>query len=183
MEIKERNEVLKEVSFSLGDKLGGSTCRSCDKAYCCEHQSQVGISSIEFDIIAHLVTNEQIARAQVEVDKLDNLEKQWVKENKTDSDRGYRCPFLSEEGRCEIYENRFIVCASYSVISKEHNCSATLCDKDSSVQIVDPNAIFMSSMNTNKTVVDKILEVIPEDIIDDGTDIISEFVSRYLKDK
>jgi len=178
MKVKERNEILKEVSFSLGDQLGGSTCRSCDKAYCCEHQSQVGISSIEFDVIEHLVTDEQIARAQVEVDKLDNNTALRCSGEQT-----YRCPFLSEEGKCEIYENRFIVCASYSVISKEHNCSATLCDKGSSVQIVDPNSIFMSAMNTNKTVVDKILEVIPENIIDDGTDIISEFVSRYLKGK
>ena len=167
MELKERNEILKEMSFNLGDQLGGSTCRTCDKSYCCSHQSTVGISHLEFDGIAHLVTPTHIKRAEVELQKLEAGTSIECSGMPT-----YRCPFLAEAGGCEIYNDRFIVCATYSVISKEHNCSATLCDKDSSVQIVDPNAIFMTTMNTNKNVMDKVLEVIPENIIDDGTDII-----------
>ena len=173
MTLKERNENLKAISFELGDTLGGSTCRDCTKSYCCEHQNTVGISHLEFDEVMHLVTLTQIKRAEVELQKLESGTSIECNGAQT-----YRCPFLAEAGGCEIYDDRFIVCATYSVVSKEHNCSASLCDKGSCVDIVDPNAIIMGIISTSRPTADKIVEVVPDDA-SEGTDVLEEFKKRY----
>ncbi len=80
MSNKETNEMIKHVSLTAGDALGGSACRSCKEAYCCSYQLEIGISKSEFDTIVHLVTPKHIARAKVEVDRLAKQEIEWRKE-------------------------------------------------------------------------------------------------------
>ena len=113
---KETNDLIKEVSLSSGDSLGGSACRTCTKSYCCEFQHEVGIAASEFDTITHLVTPQQIARAKHEIERKD-------KTVLADGMSTYRCPFLSEAGKCEIYDERFMICAIYSVVGDSYQCS------------------------------------------------------------
>jgi Fe-S-cluster containining protein len=162
------NDLLCDISISMGDfignkeGLGESACKSCTEAYCCMYQREVGISSKEFDTIEHLITPEQIERARVE-----------VAENK----EFYRCPFLSEEGKCEIYSERFLICAMYSVIGTNKLCHSD--NKGNNIPTVNPMNVIEASRKNEA--VDKRMRNIVSD--SEGTDILIEFTKRFnLKD-
>jgi Fe-S-cluster containining protein len=168
MSNKFTNDLLCDISISMGDfignkeGLGESACKSCTEAYCCSWMKEIGISVKEFDEIEHLVTPEQIERARVEVAK--------------DGDT-YRCAFLSEEGKCEIYDERFLVCAMYSVIGTNKSCHSD--NKKHNIPMVNPIDVIVASMKNEA--VDKRMRSMVSD--SEGTDVLIEFTKRFnLKD-
>ena len=163
--LKYRNEKLKALSFKIGDESGGSACKSCNNSYCCESMVEIGIGIDEFNAIEHLVTPKHIERAKYQVEYL----------SKVGGKSSYRCPFLSEEGRCEIYDSRPIVCAAYSVVGDPKDCSLES-NPTGGVNIVNPLIIFTEAGNDGY-LVDMIKEVI---VHDEPTDILNEFKRRYL---
>ncbi len=171
MSNKETNEMIKHVSLTAGDALGGSACRSCKEAYCCSYQVEVGITSSEFDAIAHLVTPEQIERAKIQLNNPSPIV--------IDGRATYRCPFLSEEGRCEIYDERFMICAIYSVVGNNHQCS--LDNKGGRVAVVNPAEVIINAAKTYLKVRDRMLFHI--DGNEEPSDVLIEFKKRYLNDK
>jgi len=96
-------------------------------------------------------------------------------------DRGYlakyRCPFLTEANECSIYSERFIVCSSYSVVGTSEQCDVSNCD--GRVAIVNPEGVFNTAMATSPKVKPRLVRASEST----PTDVISEFVNRYLKDK
>ncbi len=166
---KKTNEMLKYITLTAGDKLGGSACTSCTNSYCCEFQVEVGIAVTEFDEIEHLVTPQQIARAKVQLENEDPI---IVSGAKT-----YRCPFLSEAGRCEIYDQRFMICAMYSTVGHSDQCS--LSNKDGRVNVVNPVEVIMLAINTQPEVKARMLKHgLAEDAV--PSDVLDEFKKRYL---
>ena len=164
MSNKITNEKLKEVSIRLGDDLGGSACKSCTKSFCCEYQHQIGISAGEFDKIVDLITPEQIQRAKEQLTNTFTL---------PDGHSTYRCPFLSEAGKCEIYEERFAICAVYSVVGSNVQCS--LDNIKGKVNIVSPVGVFQQAMNLHPDVNTRIRAIA------EGTpsDVLEEFKLRF----
>ncbi len=169
MSNKKTNDLIKEISLNSGDQLGGSACRTCTKSYCCEFQHEVGIASSEFDTIAHLVTPQQIARAKHEVEREDKIVLR-------DGLSTYRCPFLSETGKCEIYDERFMICAIYSVVGESHQCS--LDNKEGRVMVVNPAEVVMASARLHPEVETRMRKHVDGDEI--PSDVLEEFKRRYL---
>lgn len=85
-------------------------CHKCDKPYCCRNQQSIQISTVEFEQIKHTITEEQAKRAKHEID---NPRIMYGK-------RVYTCPFNDQvSGKCEIYDYRFVVCASHGVLGAD----------------------------------------------------------------
>jgi Fe-S-cluster containining protein len=157
------NSLLKMISQDMGDMLGGSACADCDKSYCCEFQQEIGIAKEEFDEIEHLVTPQQIERAAYQLEHKQMLGGKEV----------YRCPFLSEKGKCEIYKDRFIVCAAYSTIGDNVACSKE--NKKGETAIVNPLSVFHEAAK------DQELRARIEKTIVAGepSDVLEEFAKRF----
>jgi Fe-S-cluster containining protein len=160
MTIQEKiNNSMCEVA-ELAAKETGLTflCKDCDKSYCCEHQNKIVISAEEFDGIAHLVTNEHIDNAKKELAKGDKL---------------YKCPFLID-GRCSIYEDRFLVCASYGVCGTTTEDTCTIKAIDNSIAIINPTAVLARLDNKD------LMDIRSKDV--EITDVLEEFKRRYCED-
>ena len=164
------NDLIKTLSLESGDKLGGSACRTCDKAYCCEYQVEVGITASEFDTIVEYITPAQIERARIQ---LNNPSPIVIGGKPT-----YRCPFLSEEGKCEIYDQRFMICAIYSVVGDNVQCS--LANKEGSVAVVNPAEVIINTAKKHPEVKARMLHHV--DGNETPSDVLEEFKKRYLKD-
>jgi len=156
------NKRIKDISLKPGDELGGSACHSCTGAYCCKYQHEIGIASTEFDAIRHLITVEQVERAQVEVDKKSTF----------NGMSAYRCPFLGEDNLCEIYEERFLVCAIYSAVGDNMDCSKE--NSKGHVNVVNPLPLIELAAKDVNTKVRMMYHA-----TDDPSDILQEFISRY----
>ena len=167
MSNKVTNVILSLSSSAIGNKLGTSPCSTCTSGDCCKFQHTIGIGKNEFDEIEHLVTPTHIARAKETIEA----------GNTYNGKPSFRCPFLSDDNKCEIYDSRFIVCSSYSVVGTSEQCSTTNCGGD--VAIVNPMVVFDTAMHTSPKVKPRLVKASEST----PTDIISEFVSRYLKDK
>ena len=157
------NEHIKRISIDMGDAIETSACRTCKEAYCCSYQHQISISKSEFDEIVHLITPEQIERAKQEVTQHSTLNGEKV----------YQCPFLNEEGLCEIYDDRFLICSQYSVVGTNSQCNRD--NGDSVVKIVNPTAIFLKAMED-----EKVKERLMKHSEGEMTDVLDEFVYRFL---
>ena len=147
------------------DGLGRSACTSCDKSYCCEYQHEIGIASTEFDEIEHLVTDVHIDRAKKVIAKPQHL-------NGLET---YRCPFLSDDGLCEIYENRFMVCAMYSVVGSNFSCSPA--NNGGSVPMVNITNVIEAAMK-NEDVYKRLYRHVPAKDVE-PSDVLEEFKRRY----
>jgi len=161
---KKLNEELVSICKHIGELNGTYACSTCDKSYCCEYQTKINIGAAEFDDIEHLVTPIQIARAKQQI------------ENKTpiivDGKKTYRCPFLSDKGKCEIYDERFIVCASYSVIGDNLACNQ---DSDiPNVSVIAPLNVLGASLQNPKQ-----RDRFTHSLSKEGSDILEEFRKRY----
>ena len=156
------NKLIKNISLDAGDQLGGSACHSCTGAYCCKFQNSVGIASTEFDTIKHLITVEQVERAQVEVNKKSTF----------GGKSSYRCPFLGEDNLCEIYDERFLVCAIYSTVGDSMSCSKE--NKNGHVNVVNPLPLIELAALDMSTKVRMMYHA-----TNDPSDILQEFISRY----
>ncbi len=58
----------------------------------------------------------------------------------------YTCPFLSDDGKCEIYDKRFAVCAQYGVINEIKHCDSSTMHK---LMVVNPMQIMSNIVDRN----------------------------------
>ena len=158
------NTILNIASLAIGDKLGISACRTCTEPSCCKLMYETGIAKVEFDEIEHLVTDVHINRAREAIE----LDKQY------NGLTSYRCPFLSLEDKCEIYDNRFIICSTYSVVGSPTQCNES--NSKGNVAVVNPIGIFETAMSASPDVRERLL-VASEDT---KSTVMNEFISRYL---
>jgi len=98
-------DVLKAALLVQSNKIA---CHSCDKPYCCQNQIRIAISYLEFQQLRPIITDEQKERARYQ-----DKNKRMMNGHLT-----YSCPFNNPDtGKCEIYENRFVVCAGHGVVA------------------------------------------------------------------
>ena len=164
---KETNIILKSISQTMGDIMGNSACKTCTEPSCCKLMHETGISKEEFDEIEHLVTDVHISRARKTV----KLDKQY------NGLTSYQCPFLSPEGKCDIYDERFVVCAGYSVVGDPKQCNES--NIGDIVKVVNPLNIFTYASEISPEVKKRLYKVA------EGTEstVMDEFKKRYLGDK
>lgn len=84
------------------------SCFTCTKDYCCHGKKTIDVSGIELKELKKFITPENMKRAKAQI-------------TAKALTGHYTCPFL-EDGRCSIYNNRPIACASYGVISDPEGC-------------------------------------------------------------
>ena len=168
MSNKLTNTIISGVSTTIGEMNGTSPCNTCTSGDCCRFQHEIGIASSEFDDIEHLVTDAQIERAREALLAGDNL----------NGLPAYRCPFLSEAGKCEIYDERFMICAMYSVVGTNAQCSRE--HGNNVVQVVNPIGVISMAASSSKDVEARMKRHILLDT--EGSDVLKEFNKRYLKD-
>ncbi len=104
-----------------------ASCIGCDHNYCCLGQKRIEISSIEFKKIKSLITQAQKNRAMKQIHRFKK-------------DELFDCPFNDPDtGKCEIYEDRFLVCAQYAVINPKEHCNS---DTMHDLQVVNPMVVI-----------------------------------------
>lgn len=112
-------------------------CHGCDKAYCCRNQQSIQIADIEFEQLKHIITDDQLRRAKKEIDSPRIMFGKNV----------YTCPFNDPvTGACEIYANRFIVCAGHGVVGPTEE----VCNTEGS----NTGTMIVNPMNTLKIACD-----------------------------
>jgi len=105
---KDIDKVMKNILPLPGVK--NIACFNCEKAWCCVNCTGPSISDKELSVIKALITPEQRKRGLASI-------------NQKALTGRYDCPFLSSEGRCEIYESRPVACSTYFVVNgTEDNC-------------------------------------------------------------
>ncbi len=131
---KKINKLLMESS-SIASQ-GRDSCSSCNYNYCCVSQKVIEISTLEWEDRKHLIEQKHIDRAKVQIERFD---KEGL----------FTCPFNDPvTGQCDIYDERFIVCAQYRVINNKEHCNS---DTRHGLQVVNPMNIFTILMNKDKT--------------------------------
>jgi Fe-S-cluster containining protein len=165
MNLKSTNEVLK-ASSQEAIEAGGNpyACGNCTSSHCCT-QKEVGIAPIEFDWIESLVTDIHIERARRQV-KLLEVDKDRVM---------YVCPFLSPNG-CDIYDNRFAVCATYSVLGTDGSqCRHSGIE---TIAMVRKDKVLTIAMK-DEIVEDRVLQIYNSGVDNGPSDVLEEFKRRY----
>jgi len=111
---------------------GKSSCMTCEKNFCCVGQCNIEISSLEWNTkLKALITPEQESRALQQVKKYNDPE---AKEPSFD------CPFNDPDtGKCEIYDDRFYVCAQYNVSNPKEHCDSKT---RNGLSVINPTAVF-----------------------------------------
>ena len=103
-------DVITNLKASMLGQSAKIACHGCDKNYCCVNQQRIEISKLEFEQIKPHITDEQYKRAKYEIDNSRIMNGFTV----------YTCPFNNPDtGMCEIYENRFVVCATHGVVADD----------------------------------------------------------------
>ena len=167
-----RTEMLERIkvkAWEIGDKTSpGVACKMCDKSYCCINQEEIAVASKEFEDIKHLITEEQIQRAEKEIM---NPRKNFGKDV-------YTCPFLGQYGGCEIYENRFMICAAHTVV----NDNVIQCDTRGSERFilnVDPGIVFEKLADEDEEFLEYVVKATEYSY---ASDILHEF-SKIIKER
>lgn len=96
--------------FELVQKASGNiSCFYCTEPHCCRNKKDISITGEEMAVLRSLATDhhKEKAKAQISAKLLTGV---------------FTCPFLNEEGRCDVYEYRPISCSSYAVISGSDQC-------------------------------------------------------------
>ena len=116
---------LKEALLGQSDKIA---CHTCNKPYCCQNQIRISVSDIEFQQILPIITDEHRERARYQ-----SKNKRMMNGQLT-----YTCPFNNPDtGMCEIYDNRFVVCAGHGVVAdSEEACNTET--NNTGTMIVNP---------------------------------------------
>jgi len=146
--IKKRNKKISSFINGLEtpsskDRIG---CLSCNECHCCKSNKSVPVIGKEVDVIKVKITPKQKERALTSINQKALL-------------GNYTCPFLSEEGRCEIYDIRPLACAGYYTINNTpDDCKNPKGD-----------IVFINQMSLIKHLDQKQMQIImgeKEDIID-----------------
>jgi len=160
IDVKRALEHLKDVALGLSPDI---SCLSCNEAYCCRKQKIIEISSREFAIRKPLITKEHKERAKIQKDI---FEKTGL----------YTCPFNNPiDGKCEIYDTRFAVCASYCVMNNKEDCNS---DTKSGLEVVNPMIIFSKITEENTM---NYLTHVSEGIDEKGDNVQSDILQEFIK--
>lgn len=127
---KDAIEIIKNTMLGLSPDI---SCNSCDKPHCCRGQRFVEIAQSEFEQIKPLIQPKHMIRAkkQIEAPRMSN------------GFHVYDCPFNDPDtGKCDIYEYRFVVCASYGVYSPIDHCDTS--KGYNGTQVANPMHVFTS---------------------------------------
>ncbi len=143
-----------EIMLGLSPTI---SCNSCNEAYCCIDQKHIEISDSEFKAIKHLIGVEVLERARNEVKR------------SAKNDGRYTCPFL-EDGRCSIYDNRFIVCAGYGVVTPKELCRNT--NRVIDIEVISPMDVYTKVFFTGDK---KTVDYLRKHSQGKQTDILKEF--------
>ena len=125
MTLKEKTEQV--YKYAVLATKGESSCYGCKTGYCCTKQRIIEISSVEWIERQSLIAPKHLKRAKQEVDTFDRV--------------GYfTCPFLDPVTKlCDIYNERFFVCATYHVVNPVEHCnSETMND----LQVINPMEVM-----------------------------------------
>ena len=134
-------EVIDNIKNSMLGLSDTIACHNCDKNYCCIDQISIQISTIEFEQIKPHITNEQYKRAKFEIE---NPRLEYGKSV-------YSCPFNSPvTGKCEIYENRFVVCAGHGTVADTPEACNTKVSQTGTL-IVNPMMTFSAASKDEHT--------------------------------
>jgi Fe-S-cluster containining protein len=88
------------------------SCTGCKENFCCINQKDISVLDFEFDNIKYHIEDKHIERAKKELNRQDNL---------------ISCPFNDPETKqCDIYKDRFIMCALHKVVSPIEDCDSIL---------------------------------------------------------
>lgn len=124
MNTKQALDDLKETMLGMSPDI---SCHGCDKNYCCVGQKVIEISTVEFERIVPLIKAKHRERAFKAIEQQKSTEL-------------WDCPFNDPKtGLCDIYDDRFIVCASYGVINKAEHCDSRT---EHGLKVVNPYLIF-----------------------------------------
>ena len=105
-----------------------NSCTGCDKSHCCKGQRDISVTGTWIEEIKPMITNEQRAR-------YDNMR----------TDGLIDCPFNDKDGKCEIYDHRPFVCASYHVLEHPDRCDTDRVKEE--ISMVHPAAILQCAMD------------------------------------
>ena len=157
IEVNKIAEILKESMLCQSKYIA---CHKCDKPYCCRGQKRIEITNIEFENMMPMITEEQIARAM-----------HYIENGKRElfGNKVYDCPFNDPTtGKCEIYENRFVVCAAHGVISDNVEGCNTEIDTKGTLIINPLNtvSIAINKSEESKYYLKYLSESEPIDILD-----------------
>ncbi len=102
--IAKLSELAKQASHGL------ETCSQCTLGACCTNNRTLIVHEQEIVDRKHLFTDEVIAKTKKEIENY-----------KTTG--FFTCPFFDEENKlCSIYEERFLNCAAFLVLSEPEQC-------------------------------------------------------------
>ncbi len=126
-------ELIKEAALEVCAAAGKATsCSTCNNNYCCVGQKDIEISDREWnEHLEDLITPSQIFRAIKEI--------KWM-ENEDNVEKTFDCPFNDPRtGRCEIYEDRFFVCAQYHVFNPKEDCDSRT---EKGLEVLNPMGVI-----------------------------------------
>jgi len=111
---------------------GKSSCMTCEENFCCVGQRNIEILSLEWDTkLKALITTEQESRALQQVKRYNDPEAE---------EPSFDCPFNDPDtGKCEIYDDRFYVCAQYNVFNPKEHCDSKT---RNGLEVINPIAVF-----------------------------------------
>ena len=96
-------------------------------AHCCE-TGQYPCSELEFKFLLLGFFKIPMAEQQKVIKRIKALKEEYKNiENK--KDYKFRCPFLNEEGICDVYDYRFLICRTFGLLTILHNdkCIVPFC--------------------------------------------------------
>ena len=100
-----------------------------------------------------------------------------ARNNMDNGDGTYNCPFNDPKtGKCDIYEDRFYVCAAYAVFNPIEMCNSKKYKTGKPLQVANPADIAMELAENGSPV---LYEYMKGSVDDDGyTCIFKEFRKR-----
>ena len=132
--LKDRTEQL--AKYAVLATQGKSSCAGCTTGYCCTTQKIIEISTVEWTERQHLITSEHIDRAKVQVKRFE-------------AESLFTCPFLDPVTKlCDIYDERFAVCAQYHVFNPVEDCNS---DTESGLQVINPMVVMKAMASDPKS--------------------------------
>jgi len=108
-----------------------NSCIGCDKSYCCKGQRDIAVTGTWIEEIKSMITTKQ--RERFDTMRDDGL---------------IDCPFNREDGKCEIYDHRPFVCASYHVLESPERCNTDLVKEE--ISMIHPAATLQCAMDLGR---------------------------------
>jgi Fe-S-cluster containining protein len=127
--------MLKDIMISINKDMTEKVysikkvrCGDCIEPGCCYAQRRIEISTKEASVIEDFIEEKHIQR--------------WIK-SEDESPYGkeiHRCPFLNDDGKCDIYDVRPFACSAYCVTSDPKDC--LMSSENKGVYYVNPESLI-----------------------------------------